>query len=286
MAYLSSEVPGITVPENLLKVLEPLPEVGGLSLTAISRAREATEQLAREYLEGVAARVREEGIPVEVVTIEGRPRQEILRFAEANQVDLIVLCTRGQSGLSRWLMGSVAEAVVRRAPCPVLTYKVKCEPVPEGEAAGEEQQLVDDLDALFGQPPDLQGGAGAARKRPSHQHVEPLRQRPEHDLLARRVGCLHENGFGVHGAQLGNIVEAGRAVKLSGERGRARQMSCGDTAYLDSPRREERPRSDASHGSCSDHRDSLLHGIPPRSTTRRDCIIPGAAPEQATGPAV
>ncbi len=46
-----------------------------------------------------------------------------MRFAEANQVDLIVISTRGHSGLSRWLMGSVADRVLRGAKVPVLLVR-------------------------------------------------------------------------------------------------------------------------------------------------------------------
>ena len=55
--------------------------------------------------------------------ITGDPAGAIPRLAEEEHVDMIVMGTHGRSGLSRLLMGSVAEAIVRRAPCPVLTYK-------------------------------------------------------------------------------------------------------------------------------------------------------------------
>lgn len=104
----------------LLRVLEPLAERRGLSRPGVREAEEMTRALAHEYLEGLANSVRESGLPVETVTIEGRAHAEIVQFAEANEVDLIVMCTRGQSGLSRWLMGSVADRVVRGATVPVL----------------------------------------------------------------------------------------------------------------------------------------------------------------------
>jgi universal stress protein A len=53
----------------------------------------------------------------------GDPAEAILQVAESDQVDLIVMGTHGRRGLTRLLMGSVAEAVVRRATCPVLTVK-------------------------------------------------------------------------------------------------------------------------------------------------------------------
>ena len=54
----------------------------------------------------------------------GEPAVEILNFAQDHHVDLIVMGTHGRKGLSRMLMGSVAEKVVRKAGCPVLTYRV------------------------------------------------------------------------------------------------------------------------------------------------------------------
>lgn len=107
----------------VLKVLEPL-QVHGLSRASIEWVEKYTATLAHEYLESVAATVEQHGIPVQVATTEGHPPAEIVRFAEANEVDLIVMCTRGHSGLSRWLMGSVADQVVRGAGVPVLLVRV------------------------------------------------------------------------------------------------------------------------------------------------------------------
>jgi nucleotide-binding universal stress UspA family protein len=54
---------------------------------------------------------------------EGDAAEEILRVAQESNADLIVMGTHGRTGLGRLLMGSVAEEVVRKAPCPVLTVK-------------------------------------------------------------------------------------------------------------------------------------------------------------------
>jgi len=107
----------------LLRVLEPLTERLGMSRQAIRQAEERTRALASKYLEGIAVGIQEQDIPVQAVTVEGRPHLEIVRFAEANEVDLIVICTRGRSGVSRWLMGSVADRVVRGASVPVLLVR-------------------------------------------------------------------------------------------------------------------------------------------------------------------
>ena len=64
-------------------------------------------------------------LPVDHRLVEGDAAAEILRLAEETQCDLIVMGTHGRTWLSRMLMGSVAEQVVRKAPCPVLTVKTQ-----------------------------------------------------------------------------------------------------------------------------------------------------------------
>jgi nucleotide-binding universal stress UspA family protein len=54
---------------------------------------------------------------------EGKPYVEIVRYAEEEGADMIVISTRGQSGFSRWLLGSVADRVVRGATVPVLLVR-------------------------------------------------------------------------------------------------------------------------------------------------------------------
>jgi nucleotide-binding universal stress UspA family protein len=56
-------------------------------------------------------------------TRQGPPFVEIIRYAKDQAIDLIVLGTHGRGGLAHVLMGSVAERVVRKAPCPVLTVR-------------------------------------------------------------------------------------------------------------------------------------------------------------------
>lgn len=62
-------------------------------------------------------------VPVLKETLMGRPFMEIIKYAREKQIDLIVLGTHGRSGLRHALLGSVAEKVVRKAPCPVLTIR-------------------------------------------------------------------------------------------------------------------------------------------------------------------
>lgn len=58
---------------------------------------------------------------VTVVENSDEPAKEILQYAQSANIDLIVIGTHGRTGLARLVLGSVAEAVVRAAPCPVLT---------------------------------------------------------------------------------------------------------------------------------------------------------------------
>jgi nucleotide-binding universal stress UspA family protein len=62
-------------------------------------------------------------VSVEYHLLEGEPAEEIVRLAKSNNIDLIIMGSHGRTGLSRLLMGSVAEQVVRRAECAVLTIK-------------------------------------------------------------------------------------------------------------------------------------------------------------------
>jgi len=63
------------------------------------------------------------GITVETIHRVGIPFMEIIKAAREKAVDLIVIATHGKSGLSHILFGSVAEKVVRKAPCPVLSIR-------------------------------------------------------------------------------------------------------------------------------------------------------------------
>jgi nucleotide-binding universal stress UspA family protein len=62
-------------------------------------------------------------VAVERRVVEGDPAPEILRAARESHCDLIVLGTQGLTGLTRLLVGGVAEDVLRKAPCPVLIVK-------------------------------------------------------------------------------------------------------------------------------------------------------------------
>jgi nucleotide-binding universal stress UspA family protein len=65
----------------------------------------------------------------------GDPAGEVVRIAADENAEMIVLGTHGRTGMTRLLMGSVAEAIVRRAPCPVLVYREVAERLARKKAA-------------------------------------------------------------------------------------------------------------------------------------------------------
>ena len=90
-----------------------------LSTTALSQAQTQIEA----YLRGVAAHLRGMGASVQLKVQEGNPAEEIINYASEIMADLIVMNAHGLSGISRWVYGSVADRVLRGAPCPVLLVR-------------------------------------------------------------------------------------------------------------------------------------------------------------------
>jgi nucleotide-binding universal stress UspA family protein len=65
------------------------------------------------------------GLEVEGIIAQGHPADEIINYAEKNSIDLIVMGTLGKSGLDRFLLGSVADKVIRNSKIPVIAVPVK-----------------------------------------------------------------------------------------------------------------------------------------------------------------
>ena len=112
---------GMTV--NLLHVVEDarLPDVYGVA-TDVPAPTVLTDR-TEKGLEEEAEALRSHGIDVRVTVRHGHPAEETIEAAEAEDVDLLAIATHGRAGVERMLMGSVAEKVIRRAPCPVFTVK-------------------------------------------------------------------------------------------------------------------------------------------------------------------
>jgi len=107
---------------SLLHVLEvqlpPLvfePSGAGAGVPEQQRAKHAEARL-----EGFGARLGED---IDTMVTSGTPHVEIVKFAEDNAIDMIVMATHGRGFFSHVILGSTTERVVRRAPCPVLTVR-------------------------------------------------------------------------------------------------------------------------------------------------------------------
>ncbi len=86
---------------------------------------------ASKYLAGISASKSLEGVPTETMALFGPTASTILSVAYAHNVDLIAMCSHGYTGVTRWIMGSVAEKVARHAAVPVLILR-EGGPLPTG----------------------------------------------------------------------------------------------------------------------------------------------------------
>lgn len=101
--------------------LAGVPDVYGLS-SGMPKPVELTNR-TRTMLETEASDLRAHDLEVSVEVRCGHPAEEVIDATDELDVDLLTIATHGRTGLDRVLMGSVAEKVIRRAPCPVLTVK-------------------------------------------------------------------------------------------------------------------------------------------------------------------
>jgi nucleotide-binding universal stress UspA family protein len=111
---------------TLLHVVAPMIAAlpGDISLPATLQTDiDELETACRERLEQLVGKMAPNGVPVQHKIINGVPFVEIIRYARETETDLIVMGTHGRTGLGHLLIGSVAERVVRKSPCPVLTVK-------------------------------------------------------------------------------------------------------------------------------------------------------------------
>lgn len=135
-----------------LHLLHVIPRSGHTTLVGTdSTARHAA---ARDELESWLQGIPPAGVPVLRSVQEGVPADEIIRYAEEHRISQIVMGTHGRSGLSHVMLGSVAERVMRHAPCPVLTIRPTLgqtpdSPTPETDAEAS-HPVVPDWKAIPG----------------------------------------------------------------------------------------------------------------------------------------
>jgi nucleotide-binding universal stress UspA family protein len=122
--YAIALAPKLQARVTLLHVIQP-PLVAGADMGVWPSPAfiEELETAITSDMEGYLARVTAAGLAGEIVVVHGVPFQEILNTAKKRQVDLIIMGTHGRTGLSHVFLGSVAEKVLRLAPCPVLVAR-------------------------------------------------------------------------------------------------------------------------------------------------------------------
>jgi universal stress protein A len=109
---------------TLLHVIQSVP-LGGVDM-GVTLPYIYLQDLEAEIMQSMEAcrtRVTAAGLEGEIVVVHGVPFHEIVETAKRQKVDLIIIGTHGRTGLQHILLGSVAEKVVRLAPCPVLVAR-------------------------------------------------------------------------------------------------------------------------------------------------------------------
>ena len=130
IAHAESLARATGAPLHLVRVVDtsPLTQVAmaglGVEQAALSAALkriEAEEAAAAEYLEVTRERLVARGLAATTTVLTGDVVPELLGAVQPR--DLLVMTTHGRTGLTRWFFGSVAEAVIRRSPAPVLLIR-------------------------------------------------------------------------------------------------------------------------------------------------------------------
>jgi nucleotide-binding universal stress UspA family protein len=98
------------------------PWPGEAAAATAEKLEEQALQSARDYINGEAERLRAVGYQARGIAVFGTPSAMILQEATNRRSDLILMGTRGRQGITRFLLGSVAHAVLHQMPCPVLAF--------------------------------------------------------------------------------------------------------------------------------------------------------------------
>ena len=95
---------------------DSMPDAGGLAADELRDGGERSVEAVAEHAETA-------GVAVETVVDTGVAYRSIVEYVDANNIDVVVMGTRGRSGIHRFLLGSVAEKVIRTVDAPVLTVR-------------------------------------------------------------------------------------------------------------------------------------------------------------------
>ncbi len=121
--------------EEVLDDIIPLTRLLGATLHLLHVGPAGADAALRPYLEQKAAQARARAVTTEVVLRRGVPARAIVRYAAGVRAGLVAMATHGRTGFRRAILGSVAEAVLRNVPCPVMLRRVSGSPRPPGPGA-------------------------------------------------------------------------------------------------------------------------------------------------------
>ena len=110
-----------------VRVVEPLTmsfrDHSVLMAKELEETESARKSSAEDYLKRVVTRLKHEGAELHSEVIVGKIEDRLADYAEDNDVDLILIATHGRSGVTRWVMGSVADKILRSSNVPVLMVR-------------------------------------------------------------------------------------------------------------------------------------------------------------------
>jgi nucleotide-binding universal stress UspA family protein len=110
---------------HVVSPVVPVPGDGYVSPAMYDQLSASSRAWAQKRLDSLVAQAKKSRARVKGFILEGAASDEIVRFARARRVELIVMGTHGRKGIAKLFVGSVADRVVAAATCPVLTVRGK-----------------------------------------------------------------------------------------------------------------------------------------------------------------
>jgi nucleotide-binding universal stress UspA family protein len=129
LPHVEALIEGFNIREVILaRVVEPSRHPYGgegdiIDPKDLAKWEASRKSSAKDYLEQIARRFKREGTAVRSEVIVGRATESLADYAERSGIDLLIIATHGRSGVTRWVMGSVADKLLRSASVPVLMIR-------------------------------------------------------------------------------------------------------------------------------------------------------------------
>jgi nucleotide-binding universal stress UspA family protein len=126
LSHVGTVVEGCSSEITYLRVVEPAiytDDSSPLKWQVLDRINAENHKAADQYLTEIMSRIHYDNVQLRKAVIMGKPTEGIIKYAEQNDIDLIILATHGRSGVRRLVWGSVAEHVLRTACVPILMIR-------------------------------------------------------------------------------------------------------------------------------------------------------------------